>query len=111
MTGIRGRVKGWRGMALNADAVGFLLLPGLLIYGALVNPISGEGGLPCLWRLATGLTCPGCGLSRAIAFLVRGDAQAALGANKLVVPLVLIAAVAHARNVRLMVASVGGWNG
>lgn len=111
MTDLRRSVKKWRGIALNTDAVGFLLLPGLLTYGLLVNPISGEGGLPCLWRWATGLTCPGCGLSRAVAFLVRGDAPAALGANKLVVPLVLIAAVAHARNVRLLVASLGGLNG
>lgn len=30
-------------------------------------------GWPCAFRQATGIPCPGCGLSRALASLLRGD--------------------------------------
>lgn len=35
-------------------------------------------GWPCAFRAATGRPCPGCGLSRALAALVRGDWSAAV---------------------------------
>jgi len=68
-----------------------LALPGLVAYGFAVSPGTGSGGLPCLWRLAFGLDCPGCGLSRATALLVRGEILDALAMNCLVVPVVLAA--------------------
>lgn len=35
-------------------------------------------GIPCLFREATGLLCPGCGLTHALTSLARGDVLTAL---------------------------------
>lgn len=48
--------------------------------------------LPCPWASLLGIPCPGCGLSRAAALLVRGDLEGALRLHPLsplLVPLVL----------------------
>jgi len=63
-----------------------LLLGGLLAYGLLVDPETGQGGLPCLWRLSTGSDCFGCGLSRAGALLLRGRVAEAAAENWLIFP-------------------------
>jgi hypothetical protein len=69
-----------------------LVLPGLFAYGTLVDPLTGEGGFPCLWKALFGFDCPGCGLSRATGFLVRGAVEPALAANWLIVLVVVVAA-------------------
>ena len=38
-------------------------------------------GIPCLFHLATGLQCPGCGVSRMLLALLRLDFPAAFRAN------------------------------
>ena len=56
------------------------ILIGLLACAALVeltllwfyNPSETKIFLPCLFRLATGLPCPGCGMQRAIHLLLHG---------------------------------------
>jgi hypothetical protein len=63
-----------------------LMLPALVIYGRLVDPTTGYGGLPCIWRMCFGFECPGCGLSRSNAFLVHGSLQEAVALNWLIVP-------------------------
>lgn len=40
---------------------------------------------PCPWFTATGLRCPGCGVTRAVHFIMRGDIWTALSHNPLVV--------------------------
>lgn len=50
--------------------------------------------LPCPIHAVTGLWCPGCGTTRALGDLVRGDLQSALTTNALAVVLVLLAVVA-----------------
>jgi hypothetical protein len=67
------------------------LLPVLFAYGIMVDPSTGEGGIPCLWRLLFGITCPGCGLSRANAFLVRGHFTEGIAMNWLIIPVWLVA--------------------
>ncbi len=44
-------------------------------------------GVPCLFRRATGLLCPGCGMSRALGAISRGNIRQALEYNVLSVTL------------------------
>lgn len=53
----------------------------LIGYGLFYN-IAGFG-IPCMLHQMTGLECPGCGLTRAIAAVVRLDFSAAFGFNLL----------------------------
>lgn len=57
-----------------------------------MDPRSGLGGIGCLWLWLTGFECPGCGLSRALAWLVRGQLGSALAANWLIAPLAIVSA-------------------
>jgi len=50
-----------------------------------VFPITGLGVDLCPFHRATGLPCPGCGMSRAMAAMSQGDLGAALGLHPFVV--------------------------
>lgn len=65
----------------------FLCWSAALAYGAAFGA-GGMPGIPCLWKMLLGVECPGCGLSRAWALLVRGDLAAAAQANWLIFPVV-----------------------
>lgn len=54
--------------------LGFLYLAAFLVWGR---------GIPCWFNLLTGMQCPGCGMTRAIAQLWRGDVHEALEYNAL----------------------------
>jgi hypothetical protein len=57
-----------------------------------------SGHSVCLWRAALGFPCPGCGMTRALLSLVRGDLQAAWQFNPnsfVVAPILLGAAIRH----------------
>jgi len=57
---------------------------GILVFVISVNtPFS----IPCLWKLATGIPCPGCGLTRAFVLVSRLDFVGAAGINILALPL------------------------
>ena len=66
---------------LAAAGLGYLLL------------VPSEYKIPCVFNYATGLQCPGCGLTRASMAVLRGDFQAAFNFNQLAffVPLFLVA--------------------
>ena len=68
-----------------------LAMIGLL---AAIRP-GGDGVTVCPFALITGMACPGCGMTRAASYLVRGDVTTALGYHPLV-PLIALL-------------SVGGW--
>lgn len=71
------------GCALAASAV----------YVAVNDPAAkGSRFLPCVFHATTGLWCPGCGITRGVHQLLRGDLAAALGHN-LFTPLVVVAIV------------------
>jgi hypothetical protein len=40
--------------------------------------------IPCVFRLCTGLQCPGCGTTRALTALIKGDFVAAFNYNQLI---------------------------
>jgi uncharacterized protein DUF2752 len=76
-----------------------LALPVLAGYGLVVDPVTGAGGVPCLWNTLFNVVCPGCGLSHANAYLWRGHVVDALGANVLIVPVVVVASATWVTNV------------
>ena len=61
---------------------------GLVAYGLSIDPDTGTGGLPCLWKAILGFECPGCGLSRAGALLLRGRLHDAATKNWRIFPVV-----------------------
>lgn len=66
---------------LRVALIGGGLLALLVGYGVFYN-VTGFG-IPCMLHEVTGLECPGCGLTRAIAAVVRLDLAAAFGFNAL----------------------------
>ena len=60
-------------------------------YVALVTPREGRT-IPCPFHAATGLWCPGCGMTRAVHRLLRGDVLGALSFN-VFVPIVVLGAI------------------
>jgi Protein of unknown function (DUF2752) len=80
-----------RTIASRLLSVELLLLPALVVYGLIVDPVSGHGGIPCIWKLCFGLNCPGCGLSRADALLLQGRLAEATASNWLIIPVWLVA--------------------
>jgi Protein of unknown function (DUF2752) len=68
----------WRTRALYAAP---FLVAGFL---ALWSP-SEDGPTICPFALATGMACPGCGMTRAVGYLARGDLTSALTYHPLVI--------------------------
>ena len=57
-----------------------------------VDPATSAIFPPCLWRLATGWLCPGCGSARALHELLHGDVYAAMALNPFAVAAAPVAA-------------------
>lgn len=87
------------------------MLPLLFTYGLWVNPGTGDGGFPCLWRLILGAECPGCGLSRADALLVHGSILAGIAQNWLIIPVWLVGSYEFVREVSRIIYLYGGRHG
>lgn len=69
-------------------------------YGFVVDPETGHNGIPCLWKTLFGVTCPGCGLTRAWALLLRGRWHEAASMNGLIFPVVAIFTIHLVRTLR-----------
>jgi hypothetical protein len=61
------------------------LAPFLAVAFLSVAPISDDGPTVCPFALVTGTACPGCGLTRAAGYLIRGDLSLALAYHPLVI--------------------------
>lgn len=59
-----------------------------ICYGLLISRIG--FGIPCLFRLVTGLKCPGCGMTHMALCLLRGDLSGAFYENPVVLMLLPI---------------------
>lgn len=70
---------------------GFVLLGGLVGVAALTGD---DGPVLCPFRVCTGMACPGCGLTRAVAHAARGDLAGSIRLHPLALPLVALLAVA-----------------
>ena len=60
-------------------------LGGLILILVINTPFS----IPCLWKLVTGIPCPGCGLTRAFIYLTQFRFLEAVRMNILFLPLVI----------------------
>ncbi|MBI5089563.1 MAG: DUF2752 domain-containing protein [Actinobacteria bacterium] len=70
------------------------VLAGSATLVALVDPAAEGSRFPgCTFHQLTGLWCPGCGLTRGVHHLLRGDLAGAVGSN-VFTPLVVIAVMA-----------------
>lgn len=71
-----------------------IVLSPLAVMGALLAvPALDDGPTICPFALATGMACPGCGMTRAAAHLLRGDLATAVSYHPLVPAVALMAAV------------------
>jgi hypothetical protein len=43
----------------------------------------------CMFKVLTGIDCPGCGMTRALFALIRGDLMASLAYNPALIPLLI----------------------
>ena len=68
----------WVGPRRSLPAVGLI---GVCAAAALTELSADEGQVFCPYRLATGGWCPGCGGTRALKHLVRGDVGQSLAMN------------------------------
>ncbi len=75
----------YAGMAGRRLLVGVVLLIGVLLLLYFIDPTRSSVFPPCPFHQATGFYCPGCGSTRAIHHLLRGDLPGALSKNPLVV--------------------------
>jgi hypothetical protein len=80
----------WRGSAAGAPSAAAWLrvagstcaLAGAAVAVAAFDPASPGSHFPaCIFHQTTGLWCPGCGLTRGVHHLLRGDVISALGSN------------------------------
>ena len=70
--------------ALAGRAPWLWALPVLAVVAAVALDPDRDGPTLCPFALCTGMACPGCGLTRAAGWLVRGDLGAAVAAHPLV---------------------------
>ena len=77
----RARILGW----FTTVAVLFGAHVGVVVFFSHNDPYSSHLFPECIWRQITGWECPGCGGTRAVYSLFRGDFVASIAMNPLVV--------------------------
>ncbi len=71
--------------------LGWFLLAGCIFFYFLLTHVPSIRQIPCWFRLATGLYCPGCGATRAFVLLCHGKILASLAYS----PVILYGAVLY----------------
>lgn len=66
-----------------------LAAPVVFVAAWLYYPVCEQGPVLCVWRHLFGASCLGCGLTRAMCFLVHGLIAEAYSFNRLVLPISL----------------------
>jgi len=94
-----------RGRRTGLWIAGGLALTGCLVVG-IVDPNETQLLPACAFKAATGLDCPGCGMTRGLHALLRGDPVRALSHNVLLVTLLALSAIYVAWN---FLSSRTGW--
>lgn len=79
--------KRWKNVLTGIGSFGIVCVLQIVLFS-----LFGQG-IPCVFRLLTGLQCPGCGMTHAISSLLRGNIQLALHYNILSITLVPILAL------------------
>ena len=69
-----------------------LLLLGMIVYFAVAFTVMEKTGIGCVFLYFLGIPCPGCGMTRALAAVLRGDAASAFSFHPLwwTLPLLLL---------------------
>ena len=65
--------------------VGIIALFGVFLVKR-YNPEEESFFIPCMFYKTTGLKCPGCGMTRAVHYLVNGNIEKAIWYNLMIVP-------------------------
>lgn len=55
------------------DVMAFVLLTAIFITSVLYHPMDEGGLIVCMMRAATGIPCPGCGLTRSFCAIAKGE--------------------------------------
>lgn len=82
--------------------VGIIALFGVFLV-KIYNPEEESFFIPCMFYKTTGLKCPGCGMTRAMHYLVNGNIKKAIWYNLMLVPGALVLLYSSYRYIRYLV--------
>jgi hypothetical protein len=103
---LAGRAKERRFAALLFAGLTAVFISSVLFNPSDVQP-DGQYFTVCVFKILTGMPCPGCGLTHSFCALGRGDLKAGLAFNLLGPPLFVCAALLWLRSAFF----IFGWNG
>jgi hypothetical protein len=86
----------WRAASLSATLLGFALVPARWV--EMAPPV-------CVFRNLFGISCPGCGMTRAFSALLHADLSAAMGYNRLVLVVFPILCAVIVRDVAKLISA------
>jgi uncharacterized protein DUF2752 len=91
--------------AAQGELVAFLVLSGILVASVLWHPLDEGGFVICPFRRATGLPCPGCGLTRSFCAIAKGHVERGFEFHSLGPALFIVLCVYWLRSVAFLAGS------